>query len=128
MKKLFILLVLIGCGKEPDQNLVEQFPVSTQTQNKEIRGNLENSSEAQKQAYVVLISLDGYRYDYTEKYGASHLAAFETYAQSMIPSFPSKTFPNHYSLVTGQHVDEHGLLGNIYKFITYIYIFVQIVF
>ncbi len=114
MRKLFVLLILIGCSKEQDLFPVEQFPVSTQTQNKEIKGNLENSPEAQRQAYVVLISLDGYRYDYTEKYGATHLAAFETHAQSMIPSFPSKTFPNHYTIVTGLYPGHNGLVSNTF--------------
>lgn len=30
----------------------------------------------------------------------------------MRPIFPSKTFPNHYTLVTGLYAESHGLVGN----------------
>jgi len=74
-----------------------------------------NSQWAQQQDYVVLISIDGFRYDYAEKYGATNIQSFlEKGAASkrMIPSFPSKTFPNHYTLVTGMRPGNSGLVGN----------------
>ncbi len=112
MKKLLIFLVLIGCGKEPLRVPAEQFPVSQQTLDKEISTSFENSEYVVQQPYVVLISLDGYRSDYTTKYGAIHLAEFETHAKAMVPSFPSKTFPNHYAIVTGLYPGHNGLLSN----------------
>src|SRR6185503_4731476 len=63
-----------------------------------------NSTEEQGKPYVILISADGFRYDYAEKYKAEHLLALANggvKAESMVPSFPSVTFPNHYSIVTG---------------------------
>ena len=64
-----------------------------------------NSAQAQKQHYVVLVSLDGFRWDYARKYGATQLLALgrqgATAPQGMIPSYPSLTFPNHYAIVTG---------------------------
>src|SRR5579863_3955571 len=65
--------------------------------------------------YVVLVSLDGFRYDYAEKYHATHLQAIGkagAAADGMIPSFPTVTFPNHVSIVTGQYPEHHGLVGN----------------
>lgn len=65
--------------------------------------------------YVLMVSFDGFRYDYVEHY---HLRNFRklirqgTAAEYMIPSYPSKTFPNHYTLVTGLYPGNHGLVDN----------------
>ncbi len=76
----------------------------------------ENSPQAQQQPYVILVSLDGYRADYTALHEAPTLARMsETGAFGpMYPSFPSKTFPNHYTLVTGLYPGSHGLMGNTF--------------
>jgi predicted AlkP superfamily pyrophosphatase or phosphodiesterase len=74
-----------------------------------------NSQEQQKKPYVILISADGFRYDYAEKFGATHLLELSSggaQAKSMIPSFPSLTFPNHYTLATGLYPSHHGLVNN----------------
>jgi predicted AlkP superfamily pyrophosphatase or phosphodiesterase len=70
---------------------------------------------APSRPYVVLVSLDGFRYDYAERYHAENLLAIGkagAAAQGMIPSFPTVTFPNHISIVTGQYPEHHGLVGN----------------
>ena len=70
---------------------------------------------SRKKPYVILISADGFRYDYAEKYQATHLlelAGEGVKATSMLPSFPSVTFPNHYSIVTGLYPSHHGLVNN----------------
>jgi predicted AlkP superfamily pyrophosphatase or phosphodiesterase len=75
----------------------------------------QNSEWALEQPYVILISIDGFRYDYAEKYDASTFLDIKSNgssAESMIPSFPSKTFPNHYTLVTGLYPGNHGIIGN----------------
>jgi predicted AlkP superfamily pyrophosphatase or phosphodiesterase len=77
--------------------------------------NSRNSAEQQQKPYVILISADGFRYDYAKKYQASHLLELSgngIQAESMIPSFPSLTFPNHYTLVTGMYPAHHGLVNN----------------
>ncbi|RZL99240.1 MAG: alkaline phosphatase family protein, partial [Pedobacter sp.] len=74
-----------------------------------------NSAEQQTKPYVILISADGFRYDYAKKYQAEHLLALSSagvQAESMIPSFPSVTFPNHYTIVTGLYPSHHGLVNN----------------
>ena len=64
---------------------------------------------------VLLISLDGFRWDYLERYDAptlKRLAAEGVRARQMIPSFPTKTFPNHYTIVTGLYPEHHGIVSN----------------
>lgn len=80
-----------------------------------IAQNIKNSLAQQKKPYVILISADGFRWDYAKKYQASHLLELSkngVRAASMIPSFPSVTFPNHYTLVTGLYPSHHGLVNN----------------
>ncbi len=75
-----------------------------------------NDPAQQGKHYVVLVSLDGFRYDYATKYGATnlqHIAAEGASApEGMIPSFPSITFPNHYSIITGLYPEHHGIVAN----------------
>lgn len=65
--------------------------------------------------YVVLVSFDGFRHDYVERYDLPNFKAFidaGSRAEALIPSFPSKTFPNHYTIVTGLYPGHHGLVDN----------------
>jgi predicted AlkP superfamily pyrophosphatase or phosphodiesterase len=66
--------------------------------------------------YVLLISFDGFRYDYVSQYDLPNFKAFISNGASadLIPSFPSKTFPNHYTLVTGLYPGHHGLVDNYF--------------
>lgn len=64
---------------------------------------------------VILISLDGFRYDYLQKNRPPHLnelARSGVRARWMVPSFPSKTFPNHYTIATGLYPEHHGIVEN----------------
>ncbi len=65
--------------------------------------------------YVLLVSLDGFRWDYAKKYGAKNLLAMAAHGASapdgMLPSYPSITFPNHYTLVTGLYPEHHGIVA-----------------
>jgi hypothetical protein len=82
---------------------------------KRFNESLKNSDTAQRAPYVVMVSLDGFRHDYEKMYGAKTLEAIAkngVQAAGLIPIYPSKTFPNHYSIVTGLYADEHGLVSN----------------
>lgn len=64
---------------------------------------------------VILISLDGFSQQYLGKYPAPNieqLMAQGMVATGMQPSFPTKTFPNHYSVVTGLYPGNHGIIEN----------------
>lgn len=74
-----------------------------------------NSDWAMQQGYVVLVGIDGFRYDYAQKYGAKHIQKLGqkgVKSERLLPSFPTKTFPNHYTIVTGLLPGNHGLVGN----------------
>jgi predicted AlkP superfamily pyrophosphatase or phosphodiesterase len=64
---------------------------------------------------LILVSLDGWRWDYLDKVKAPNLrglAARGIRAEGLIPSFPTLTFPNHYTIVTGLAPDHHGIVSN----------------
>ena len=75
-----------------------------------------NSPAAMAKPYVILVSLDGFRYDYAKRYHAEHLLALGAEGASapegMLPSYPSITFPNHYTIVTGLYPEHHGIVAN----------------
>src|SRR5205823_2084101 len=64
---------------------------------------------------VILVSFDGFRWDYPAKMSTpnlNRLMARGVHARNMIPSFPSKTFPNHYTIATGLYPGHHGIVAN----------------
>ena len=64
---------------------------------------------------VILVSIDGFRWDYLEKFRPPtllDLAAAGVRAEGLIPQFPSKTFPNHYTIATGLRLARHGIISN----------------
>ena len=78
----------------------------------------QNAPEHADAPYVLLISIDGLRYDYLEKYQPENLlklASSGVQAASLKPVFPTLTFPNHYSIATGLRPDNHGIVANHFK-------------
>lgn len=72
-------------------------------------------SQINSKQSTLVISLDGFRWDYSQKTVTPNLDKIATIgvkAKSMVPSFPSKTFPNHYTMATGLVPDHHGLVNN----------------
>ena len=90
---LLFVLVFVGCSSNPYEK------------------------EIPKEQYVVMLSLDGCRWDYPQM---AHMPNLEAIAregvklESLQPSFPSKTFPNHYSIATGLYPDHHGIVQNTF--------------
>uniref|UniRef100_A0A8C2P4D0 SMB domain-containing protein n=1 Tax=Capra hircus TaxID=9925 RepID=A0A8C2P4D0_CAPHI len=66
---------------------------------------------------TLLFSLDGFRAEYLHTWGGllpviSKLKTCGTYTKNMRPVYPTKTFPNHYSIVTGLYPESHGIIDN----------------
>ncbi|BDD08355.1 alkaline phosphatase family protein [Fulvitalea axinellae] len=76
------------------------------------------TKEAQAESpTVILLSLDGFRYDYAERFNLPNfkrMADKGASAERMLSCFPSKTFPNHYSLATGMYPENHGIVDNTF--------------
>ena len=76
-----------------------------------------DSDGAAGRPYVVLVSLDAFRHDFIERYrpaSLERLAARGIAARALIPPFPSKTFPSHYTIATGLYPGHHGILSNTF--------------
>lgn len=74
-----------------------------------------NQSSSGSNQYVVMLSMDGCRWDYPQLAHMPNLAAIAkrgVKAESLQPSFPANTFPNHYSMATGLYPDNHGIVDN----------------
>lgn len=107
MKNLILFAISLACS----------LAALAQDTTQHITPGRTNSAAQEDKPYVILISADGFRYDYAEKYKAGHLLAFANEgvkASSMIPSFPSTTYPNHYAMVTGLYPAHHGIVQNIF--------------
>ena len=68
-----------------------------------------------KDRSVVVLSMDGFRWDYPNIYNTpnlNRLAKAGCKAESLKPSYPSKTFPNHYAIATGLYPDHNGIVQN----------------
>jgi predicted AlkP superfamily pyrophosphatase or phosphodiesterase len=74
-----------------------------------------NRAAHRDKPHLILISFDGFRPDYLDRFDLPNfrrVLARGARARAMIPVFPSLTFPNHYSLVTGLHPEHHGIIEN----------------
>jgi predicted AlkP superfamily pyrophosphatase or phosphodiesterase len=74
-----------------------------------------NAADRLDSPYLILISIDGFRWDYPSLYDTpalDRLARGGVRAESLRPVYPTLTFPNHYSIATGLHPAEHGIIHN----------------
>ena len=79
-----------------------------------LRSAQPNAPSERNKPYVLLIGVDGYRPDFVDKYDGKALKAFGergSHATALIPSFPSTTFPNFYTMVTGMRPQSHGMVS-----------------
>ncbi|GGK33721.1 alkaline phosphatase family protein [Yeosuana aromativorans] len=111
MKNILFLSILFTTfyitAQEPTYDAVRK--------NEIVSNKLENSKETLNKPYVIMVSLDGFRFDYAKRYNAKNIlnmAKNGSSATRLIPSFPSKTFPNHYSIATGLYPEHHGIISN----------------
>lgn len=74
-----------------------------------------NAPEHRDKPVVILVSVDGYRWDYPDLYptpAIGRLVESGVRGERLLPVFPTLTFPNHYTLVTGLAPGQHGIVGN----------------
>jgi predicted AlkP superfamily pyrophosphatase or phosphodiesterase len=73
-----------------------------------------NRPSQQQKPYVVLVSFDGFRADFLDRFAAPNFQRVirqGARATSLMPVFPSLTFPAHYSIATGMYSERHGIVG-----------------
>jgi predicted AlkP superfamily pyrophosphatase or phosphodiesterase len=106
---LCALSVVLACGAaQPADSQGQPSPVPQGS------GGL-NRPEHLPKPTLLLVSFDGFRADYLDRFTLPNfrrVMARGTRAQAMRPVFPTITFPNHYSLVTGLYADHHGIVEN----------------
>ncbi|KAJ5274052.1 Alkaline phosphatase-like alpha/beta/alpha [Penicillium angulare] len=103
---LFLILVL-GAYKASTGFRASQIPLQS----------LLSNGTALFAPTTILISLDGFRADFLDRGltpSLNSLVADGVSPQYMNPSFPSVTFPNHFTLVTGLYPESHGIVGNTF--------------
>jgi len=77
-----------------------------------------NAPEQAGKPYLILVSVDGFRWDYPDLFqtqAINRLAARGIMAEALVPVYPTVTFPNHYSMVTGLFPARHGIVANEFK-------------
>jgi alkaline phosphatase D len=111
-----LALVAVAFGLSATAQQPAAFPGQNPAQHLTFVDHGHNSAAAQGAHYVVLVSLDGFRWDYARQDNATHLLALGKQGvwapEGMLPSYPSLTFPNHLSIVTGLYPEHHGLVAN----------------
>ncbi|MES3038911.1 MAG: ectonucleotide pyrophosphatase/phosphodiesterase [Bdellovibrionota bacterium] len=104
---LILVLAIHGCGNSDSSVIQLNLP-----------GNTEKKAEARvPQEIVLMISIDGFRNDYLQKFSPPNLTKLAkkgVVAKGLIPAFPTLTFPNHVTLVTGRAPGNHGIVSNFF--------------
>lgn len=93
------------------------FTANAQDTAQKVMAGRQNLPEQQRQPYVILVSIDGFRWDMADRYQAKNLLKMRTegiQARYLQSSYPALTFPNHYSIVTGLYPSHHGVVDNIF--------------
>ena len=101
---MFLLLIVSSIG-------MFMYSTNRENPNRAILSKISASTPANP---LILISIDGFRYDYLKRGLTPNLVNLckKGIHGPMRPQFPSYTFPNHFSLVTGLYPESHGIVGN----------------
>ncbi|RUP51395.1 nucleotide pyrophosphatase [Jimgerdemannia flammicorona] len=107
---VFIVVLAILIGRKNITN--SEAPDSVRTYDP---SKLMSNGTHQFASTIIIVSLDGFRADYLDHGFTPNIVQLGRdgiRAEYMIPSFPSTTFPNHYTLATGLYPESHGIVGN----------------
>jgi predicted AlkP superfamily pyrophosphatase or phosphodiesterase len=109
------LVVASGCNR-PDRSGTSPGEVEVADAQAPTAGR--NAPEWIDAPYVVLVSLDGFSSRYVQQLQPATISAMAEQGvwaeRGLTPVYPTKTFPNHYSLATGLHPAKHGIVGNTF--------------
>ncbi|MFN3454833.1 MAG: alkaline phosphatase family protein [Pseudobdellovibrio sp.] len=126
----FLAIILNSCSNKAPQAAAQDqnFPPALKTDKTDqnqthqpqrlpefICQDRENDPAQINKPIVIMLSIDGFRADYIKKYNPKYLKMLSQnglYSTGLIPSFPSHTFPNHYSIATGRVPGHHGIVSN----------------
>lgn len=111
---LLSVLVAAGCGRPGASG---ELPQARPTAGAPAGSGGVNRAEHRTKPYLVVLSLDGFRNDYLDRVEVPNLmriAGGGVRAEGLVPVFPSKTFPNHYSMATGMYAEDHGIVDNTF--------------
>ncbi|MEP7348124.1 MAG: ectonucleotide pyrophosphatase/phosphodiesterase [Gemmatimonadaceae bacterium] len=114
VEALGIALALVACAKDDDRSRPTDSGSAVSATALHASGGA-NAPQHTNAPYVILISLDGFRHDYLRRFPAPNIlrvAKSGVRADRMIPVFPTKTFPAHYTIATGMYAEHHGIVGN----------------
>ncbi len=123
---LTLPLLLFACAPEPAQNDTPDPEIpnlnggpdsDADSPDPDADHNADNHAEVEPRYPVLLIGMDGFKPEYLgEDYGSTpnfdRLIEAGVLAESLKPVFPTKTFPNLYSIVTGLYPENHGIISN----------------
>lgn len=107
---------LISCGKDDKPKPNDQVRLREASLNLTCADRT-NTPNTFNRPIVIQVSLDGFRADYLQKINPPNLnkiAKAGIYSPGMIPSYPTHTYPNHFTLVTGRLPSHHGILSNVF--------------
>jgi len=111
-----LLLLLVACRATVPEWVSEPTePLRPQPEPSAATDPTPSSPWADSDRHVLLVSLDGVRWDYLDRVDTpalDRIVAEGVRADGLVPVFPSKTFPNHFTQVTGLYPSEHGIVGN----------------
>ncbi|MBS0178302.1 MAG: alkaline phosphatase family protein [Nitrospira sp.] len=112
----WLLLLGLLCSPAPLLAGSDEHSAGNQRVSSQGSGGI-NRADQQGKPYVILVSLDGFRADYLDRFNLPNfrrLIQGGVRAEGLIPVFPSVTTPNHYSIATGLYPERHGLVGNVF--------------
>ncbi len=113
---LAVLLAACAPARQQSASAPASGPASAPAQRGALTGSGGvNRPEQRAKPYLILVSLDGFKAEYLDRLelpNLRRLAGRGARAKAMVPVFPTLTFPNHYSLVTGLDPQRHGIVNN----------------